>query len=186
MIGRKQELNIQYQQILDGGLLVLAFWAANVIWSGRPLPVDSRPGIPDFNDFRWVLFVLMPFGPVTFWAAHVIRSALPLAFDSVPGIPNFNDFRWVLFILMPFGPIILEMQGFYSHILQKTFLKSTMQLGRAGFVLGLLIAMAAFFFRYPFPSRGILVIFALLALGWLLPRERLTVAYLQRKEVGDA
>jgi exopolysaccharide biosynthesis polyprenyl glycosylphosphotransferase len=140
MIGRKQELNLQFQQILDGALLVLAFWAA-----------------------------------------HVIRSGLPLAFDSVPVIPDFNDFRWVLFILMPFGPIILEMQGFYSHILQKTVVKSTMQLGRAGFVLGLLIAMSAFFFKYTFPSRAVLVIFALLALGALLGRERVTVAYLRKK-----
>ena len=31
MIGRKQELNLQFQQILDGALLVLAFWAAHVI-----------------------------------------------------------------------------------------------------------------------------------------------------------
>jgi exopolysaccharide biosynthesis polyprenyl glycosylphosphotransferase len=140
MIGRKQELNLQFQQILDGALLVIAFWGA-----------------------------------------HVIRSSLPLAFDSVHIIPDFNDFRWVLFILMPFGPIILEMQGFYSHTLQKTVLKSTVQLGRAGFVLGLLIAMSAFFFRYTFPSRAVLIIFAFLALGALLGRERLTVTYLRRK-----
>jgi exopolysaccharide biosynthesis polyprenyl glycosylphosphotransferase len=140
MIGRKQELNLQFQQILDGILLVGCFWAA-----------------------------------------HVIRSGLPLAFDSVPVIPNFNDFQWVVFILMPFGPIVLELQGFYSHILQKSVMRSTVQLGRAGLVLGLLIAMAAFFFRYSFPSRAVLVIFALLALGVLLARERLTVAYLRRK-----
>jgi exopolysaccharide biosynthesis polyprenyl glycosylphosphotransferase len=82
---------------------------------------------------------------------------------------------------MPFGPIILEMQGFYSHILQKTVFKSAVQLGRAGFVLGLLIAMSGFFFRYGIPSRAVLVIFALLAFGVLLGRERLTIAYLRKK-----
>src|SRR5207302_11296388 len=31
MTGRKQELNLQFQEILDGALLVLAFWAAHVL-----------------------------------------------------------------------------------------------------------------------------------------------------------
>jgi len=139
MIGRKQELNLQFQQILDGGLLILSFWLA-----------------------------------------HIIRSSISLWFPAVYVIPNFNDFKWVLFILMPFGPIVLEMQGFYSHILQKDVWKSTVQLGRAAVVLGLIIALSAFFFRYTFPSRAVLIIFALLALGSLLLRERITVARLRR------
>src|ERR1700677_1059473 len=121
MIGRKQELNLQFQQILDGGLLILSFWLA-----------------------------------------HIIRSSISLWFPAVYVIPDFNDFKWVLFILMPFGPIVLEMQGFYSHILQKDVWKSTVQLGRAAVVLGLIIALSAFFFRYTFPSRAVLIIFALL------------------------
>ena len=140
MIGRKQELNLQFQQILDGALLVAAFWAA-----------------------------------------HVIRSSLALAFDSVPEIANFNDFRWVLFILMPFGPIVLEMQGFYSHVFHKTVTKSAMQLGRAGLVIGLLILMSSFFFRLDFPSRGVPLIFAALSFVLLLTRERITIVQLRRK-----
>jgi exopolysaccharide biosynthesis polyprenyl glycosylphosphotransferase len=140
MIGRKQEFNLQFQQILDGSLLVVAFWCA-----------------------------------------HIIRSSVPMAFDSVPVIPNFNDFQWVLFFLIPIGPIVLEMQGFYNHVLQKSVLKSVAQIGRAGFVLGLLIAMWSFFFQFNFPSRAVLIIFAALGLGFLLGRERATVAYLRRK-----
>ncbi|HEX4085630.1 MAG TPA: sugar transferase [Chthoniobacteraceae bacterium] len=140
MIGRKQELNLQFQQILDGALLVFAFWMA-----------------------------------------HVVRSSVTLWFDKVPVIPNFNEFRWVLFVLMPFGPIVLEMQGFYNHVLQKDVLKSVLQLGRAGLVLALLIAASAFFFKYEFPSRAVLVIFAVIALLFLIARERLTIASLRRK-----
>jgi exopolysaccharide biosynthesis polyprenyl glycosylphosphotransferase len=140
MIGRKQEFNLQFQQIVDGALLILAFWGA-----------------------------------------HVIRSSLSVWFDAVWEIPNFNQFRWVLFVLMPFGPIILEMQGFYSHVLQKTVWKSTVQLCRAGLVLGLLIAASAFFFRYDFPSRAVMLIFAPLALALLLMRERFTVMQLRRR-----
>ena len=143
MIGRKQELNLQFQQILDGALLVIAFWGA-----------------------------------------HVIRSSLSLWFYSVYEIPDFNEFRWVLFILMPFGPIVLEMQGFYSHVLQKNIWKSMAQLGRAGVVVGLLIALSSFFFRYDFPSRAVLIIFAVLASLILLARERFTVAQLRRKAAG--
>jgi len=139
MIGRKQELNLQFQQIVDGVILV-----------------------------------------VCFWAAHVIRSSISLFFPAVYDIPNFNDFSWVLLILMPLGPIMLETQGFYHHILQKDAWKSTVQLGRAGVVLGLCIALAAFFFRLNFPSRAVLLIFAPLALCALLMRERFTVARLRR------
>ena len=140
MIGRKQELNLQFQQILDGALLVFAFWGA-----------------------------------------HVIRSSVSLWIDALYEIPDFDQFRWVLFVLMPFGPIVLEMHGFYNHVLQKTVLRSAVQLGRSGVVLGLLIAVSAFFFRYSFPSRAVLVIFAVLAFGLLLLRERFTVVRLRRK-----
>jgi exopolysaccharide biosynthesis polyprenyl glycosylphosphotransferase len=142
MIGRKQELNLQFQQILDGALLVIAFWAAYVIRRSLSHWIDE-----------------------------------PYLFD----IPPFDDFKWVLFVLMPFGPIVLEMQGFYNHILQKDIWKSTVQLGRAAIVLGLIIALSAFFFRFNFPSRGVPIIFSLIALAVLLGRERMTVAHLRRK-----
>lgn len=156
MIGRKQELNLQFQQILDGALLVLAFWAAHVTRSSiSVLAVWAQQAIPT---------------KLTFWLANAVYD-----------IPDFNEFRWVLFVLMPFGPIVLEMHGFYSHVLQKNTWKSAVQLGRSGLVLGLLIAVSAFFFRYNFPSRAVLVIFAFLALVFLLARERITVAHLRRK-----
>lgn len=64
MFGRKQELNQQFQQILDGLLIVLAFWLAHVLrfYSADILPIDTK--IPPFSEFRWVLFVLLPFGPL--------------------------------------------------------------------------------------------------------------------------
>lgn len=64
MLGRKQELNQQFHQILDGLLIVMAFWLAHVFrfYSAELLPLDRK--IPPFSEFRWVLFVLMPFGPL--------------------------------------------------------------------------------------------------------------------------
>jgi len=66
MIGRKQEINLQFLQIIDGILLVVAFWGAHVIrymaadleWLSMNWP------IPKFDDFRWMLFIIMPFGPI--------------------------------------------------------------------------------------------------------------------------
>ena len=66
-------------------------------------------------------------------------------------IDRFEKFQWLLFVIMPFGPITLELQGFYSHPLQKTLAKSTAQLARAIFWLGLLIGACAYFLWLPLP-----------------------------------
>jgi exopolysaccharide biosynthesis polyprenyl glycosylphosphotransferase len=64
MIGRKQELNLQLHQILDGCLLVFAFWCAHALrywstfWFGIETPIGT------FDQFRWLLFVIVPFGPI--------------------------------------------------------------------------------------------------------------------------
>ena len=134
MLGRRQELNLQFQQIADGLLMSVAFWLAHTLrlLGGVWLRLDNQIG-------------------------------------------PFTEFQWLLFVIMPFGPIILEMQGFYVHPLQKTVARSLGQLARAGFWLGLLIASAAFFLRLDVPSRAVMPIFALLAGLFVLGRERLTV-----------
>ena len=64
MIGRKQELNLQFQQIIDGILLVLAFWCAHALrfWSTVWFGLETH--IATFDEFRWLLFIIMPFGPI--------------------------------------------------------------------------------------------------------------------------
>ena len=134
MIGRKQELHLQFQQILDGFLMVFAFWLAHTI---------------RYLGANWFLFD-KPIGP-------------------------FKDFQWLLFVIMPFGPIILELQGYYSHPLQKPLHRSFQQLAHMIFWLGLLIAACSFFLRLEVPSRAVMPIFALLAVAFLLIRERITL-----------
>ena len=64
MLGRKQELNLQFYQIVDGALLVLAFWMAYILrYKATEWFHLDRP-ISEFNQFRWVLFIIMPFGPI--------------------------------------------------------------------------------------------------------------------------
>ena len=140
MLGRRQELNLQFQQIADGLLMSVAFWLAHTI---------------RYVGGAWFIFD-KPIGP-------------------------FSEFQWLLFVIMPFGPIILELQGFYVHPVQKTIPRSLAQLARAGFWLGLMIATSAFFFRLEVPSRAVMPIFAVLAGIFLLGRERLTIQRFRRR-----
>ncbi len=62
MLGRRQELNLQFLQIVDAFLIVLAFWGAHTIRYMGP-NWGLAPILP-FRDFQWLLFVLVPFGPI--------------------------------------------------------------------------------------------------------------------------
>ena len=140
MLGRKQELNLQFYQIVDGVLLVVSFWAAYALrYSATDWLQLDRP------------------------------------------IGKFNEFKWMLFIIMPFGPIILDMQGYYTYILQKTLRKSLVQILNSAFWLCLLLAICVIFFRLDAPSRAVLILFGILATTVLLTRERLTIFYLKRR-----
>jgi exopolysaccharide biosynthesis polyprenyl glycosylphosphotransferase len=65
MLGRKQELNLQFLQIADGLLMVLAFWLAHSarFFSGAMWIFGGKP-IGPFSDFQWLLVVILPFGPI--------------------------------------------------------------------------------------------------------------------------
>ena len=140
MLDRKEELNRQMQQILDGLLMVVAFWGAHTL---------------RFIGNNWLIF------------------------DKQIG--PFKEFQWLLFVIMPFGPIILELQGFYSHLLHKSLPRSIGQLGRTAFWLGLLIAASSYFLRLDVPSRAVMPIFAVLAAIALLTRERISVIRYRRR-----
>ncbi len=146
MLGRRQELNLQFLQIVDALLLVLAFWAA-----------------------------------------HTLRYMGPAwGFFEAPIAP-FREFQWLLFVLVPFGPICLEAQGFYEHPTRKTFAKSIGQIGRAGLVLGIIIALCSYFLRLALESRAVMPIFAVMGCGLLLLREAGSIArYRRRLKTGAA
>ena len=68
MIGRRQELNLQFLQIVDALLLAFAFWSAHTLrFLGVGWHIFST-SISPFSDFQWLLFVLVPFGPICFEA----------------------------------------------------------------------------------------------------------------------
>lgn len=64
MLGRRQELNLQFLQIVDAFLIVLAFWSAHTFrYMGYHWKFFDYPILP-FADFQWLLFVIVPFGPI--------------------------------------------------------------------------------------------------------------------------
>ncbi len=63
MLARKQEINLQLNELADAAILGLTFWACHWLrWTGI-LSLDNSPEIPDFEYFVWVLAVIVPFGP---------------------------------------------------------------------------------------------------------------------------
>src|SRR5919107_797876 len=64
MLGRKEELNLQLLQVVDGFLLVLAFWLAHTVRFFAPAWFAFDRPIGPFSAFQWLLFIIMPFGPI--------------------------------------------------------------------------------------------------------------------------
>ncbi|MCX6966665.1 MAG: sugar transferase [Verrucomicrobia bacterium] len=111
-----------------------------------------------------------------FWAAYVLRHLGQFWFGLEP-IGVFSENQWMIFIIMPFGPILLELQGFYTHPLQKTLATSLRQMASAAFWIALLLGGCVIFFRLHVPSRAVLPLFGLLALMLLTLRERATAVF---------
>jgi len=65
MLGRRQEINLQLQQLVDFALLAVCLWLS---YSLRAYVIVAVfPGseeLPPFSDFLWVLAVIAPFTPI--------------------------------------------------------------------------------------------------------------------------
>ena len=79
-------------------------------------------------------------------------------------IEPFKFYLWLIVLIIPFGPLLLDLQGFYSFPLQKTFLKSLTQIAQALLWLGVLTAGCSIFFRLNINSRSVVLLFALFSL----------------------
>src|ERR1700712_5354398 len=65
MLGRRQELNLQFLQILDGLLMALAFYLAHRLrFVGASWFVFDKP-IGAFSEFSWLLYIVVPLIPIT-------------------------------------------------------------------------------------------------------------------------
>ena len=114
-----------------------------------------------------------------FWASYELRYRSAPALNLDP-VPPFAEFQWMIILIMPVGPLLLELQGFYEHPLQKQTWRTLAQLGRAMIYLALLVGVCVMFLRLELPSRSVLVIFVMLGCGLLLAKDRLLQAHARR------
>jgi exopolysaccharide biosynthesis polyprenyl glycosylphosphotransferase len=65
MIARQQEIRLQLNQLIDALLLGGVFWLCYTLRHANllVLPTDTLAEIPSFEQFLWILAVIMPFGP---------------------------------------------------------------------------------------------------------------------------
>lgn len=64
MLGRRQELHLQFLEIVDALILAFAFWAAHTVrFMGPQFGFFEEP-IMEFKNFQWLLVVIVPFGPI--------------------------------------------------------------------------------------------------------------------------
>jgi exopolysaccharide biosynthesis polyprenyl glycosylphosphotransferase len=139
MLARKQEINLQLNELFDAAIL-----------------------------------------GVVFWLCHWLRFNGIVSLDSSPDIPEWKYFAWVLAVLVPFGPFLLELQGYYHYPLEKTIWKSVGQIARAGFWIAVIVAAVSFFFKWPIPSRSVVLFFVIAAPGALIVKERIVIAIYKR------
>ena len=119
---------------------------------------------------------------LAFWIAHQLR------YDNYGGIwpesvkiPAFKDFLWLIAIVVPFTPLVLEMTGYYHHLLQKTTILSLKQYAKTLVIIGVLIGGYIVFNRVGDLSRGFLILSALFGGSMLLGKEYLLKRFIRRQ-----
>ena len=115
-----------------------------------------------------------------FWASYALRVVSTDWLDLDHTIPPFREFHWMILVIMLCGPLLLELQGFYEHPLQKQVLRTLGQLGRALVGLALLVGVCVMFLRVELPSRSVLLLFVGIGAALLLIKDRLLLAYAHR------
>jgi exopolysaccharide biosynthesis polyprenyl glycosylphosphotransferase len=98
------------------------------------------------------------------------------------GLPGM---AWVLYVAIPFTPLVLEMFGFYRRQRTKKVTSTLSQLVQALLLVGPSLGLMLFFARLPEASRFILLVGGGYVFILLLLRDRLTSAFLKRREVKD-
>jgi len=77
MLGRRQEINLQINQLVDFALLVIGLWMAH--WLRADLALRIWPqldSVPPFADFFWLVAVIGPFMPIVLEALGYYENPL--------------------------------------------------------------------------------------------------------------
>ncbi len=63
MLARKQELSLQFNQLLDSLLLGLVLWLSHLIRESRMVVLDQLGDVPGFGEYIWLLPIIVILGP---------------------------------------------------------------------------------------------------------------------------
>jgi len=114
------------------------------------------------------------------WLSHWIRFGLNDVGDF-PAIGDFAQFAWLIVVILPFAPLVLELHGFYDHLLEKTLRRSLGQILQSMVWLGCIVGCCVVFLRLDLPSRAVPLIFVPLGTVALLLIERFFVWVMRRQ-----
>jgi exopolysaccharide biosynthesis polyprenyl glycosylphosphotransferase len=109
------------------------------------------------------------------WTSHALGLRLGQQSTSSAG------FLWLVIPIAAFGPLLLEFRGFYNVALQKSALKSLLEISEALLWLGALVATCAIVFRLEINSLSVLILFPVISAGVLLTKARVVLAHLRSR-----
>lgn len=119
------------------------------------------------------------------WLAYVFRAViLQSYFPDLEVIPPFQEFLWLGTVVVMFTPIVLEAQGFYNNLLNKSPALSLRQLASTLVWVGTIVGAFVIFFRWVVPSRSVVLLEVVISGLLLLLREAYQRDLLRRKIVG--
>lgn len=105
-VGRKEAFSIQLLQLLDAGLVWVAFWAASLFRGPIREIFDSYDGEMSLSQMSWVLYIVVPFTPLAleffqFYSRPRTKTAIQ-AFSQL--------FKALLFMALAIGMMVLFAQ----------------------------------------------------------------------------
>ncbi|MEZ5325406.1 MAG: sugar transferase [Verrucomicrobiales bacterium] len=156
MSSRRQEINTQLNQLVDVVLIAIAFWLSHLL---TPVVHEFLAKTPlGENRGIWILPNFVP------------ARAL-----------DIESYFWAMAVIVPFTTIILEIQGYYSHVLEKSLWRSLRQMLQTVLWIALILGAAVIFLKAQAPPRVFLVLLALVGGTLLLARQELFKQTLRKR-----
>jgi exopolysaccharide biosynthesis polyprenyl glycosylphosphotransferase len=148
MSSRRQEINTQLNQLVDVVLIAIAFWLSHLL----------TPVVHQFLA-----------------KTHLGKYAGIWIFPSI--VPeralDIESYFWAMAVIVPFTTIILEIQGYYSHVLEKSLWRSLRQMIQAVLWIALILFTTVIFLKAQAPPRVFLVLLVFVGGSLLLARQQL-------------
>ena len=156
MSSRRQEINTQMNQLVDIVLIAIAFWLSHLLTPVIHEILEKAP--------------LGKYDGVWQFPTYVPGKPLPI-----------ESYFWALAVIVPFTTIILELQGYYKHVLDKSIWRTLRQMLQTVLWVSLILGAAVIFLKAQAPPRVFLVLLALSGGTFLYVRQAILRRMLRRR-----